>query len=59
MAWHMRSMRSWPPQNDLSAGPEGGGEADDGGQLPLGQISIRANVSVTFDLVVADEPAKK
>jgi uncharacterized protein YggE len=36
----------------------GGGDADDKGQLPLGQISVRANVSVTFDLVVSDEPAK-
>jgi uncharacterized protein len=34
-----------------------GGEADDEGQLPLGQISVRANVSVTFDLLVPDRPA--
>src|SRR5262249_14426110 len=26
------------------------GEADDGGGLPLGQIAVRANVTVTFDL---------
>jgi uncharacterized protein YggE len=29
-----------------------GGEGDDGGRLPLGQIGVRANVSVTFDLIV-------
>jgi uncharacterized protein YggE len=29
-----------------------GGEGDDAGRLPLGQIGVRANVSVTFDLVV-------
>jgi uncharacterized protein YggE len=34
-----------------------GGQPDEEGQLPLGQISIRANVSVTFDLVVAVDPA--
>jgi uncharacterized protein YggE len=29
-----------------------GGEGDDGGRLPLGQIGVRASVSVTFDLIV-------
>jgi uncharacterized protein YggE len=29
-----------------------GGEGDDQGGLPLGQIAVRANVNVTFDLIV-------
>jgi len=29
-----------------------GGEGDDAGRLPLGQIGVRANVSATFDLIV-------
>jgi uncharacterized protein YggE len=53
-----RYANSYNSQVQVQSGG-GGGEADDGGQLPLGQISVRANVSVTFDLVVAVEPAKR
>jgi uncharacterized protein len=41
-------------QNSVQSVPSGG-EGDDGGALPLGQIAVRANVSVTFDLIVPSE----
>ncbi len=38
-------------QNSVQFAPGGGGAADEPEDLPLGQIGVRAQVSVTFDLV--------
>jgi len=54
---------SFNVQNSAQVAPGGGGGGDEE-TMPLGQIGIRANVSVTFDLVPggekpADKPAPK
>jgi len=41
-------------QNVAQSAPTSG-EGNDDGPLPLGQFSVRANVSVTFDLLVPEE----
>ncbi len=52
--WGGNSFMSQNSMQVAPGGPEPGGEET----LPLGQIGIRANVSVVFDLVPVAEPAK-
>jgi uncharacterized protein len=50
----MNSYANAMSQNSAQSIP-GGGDSDEAGQMPLGQIAVRANVTVTFDLIVPKE----